>query len=122
MSRSPGRTAVGGRRPPLKRSTVNEHPATFEPDPRVLALLRTIWARRDEIRTQSTKNMIHSFLSQSQRRRLTDAQLDAAANVGRSLAIGFDDPRFDEPTEPAKTPTAQPWGPLPLKPPGHRTA
>ena len=86
----------------------------------MLALLRAIWARRDEIGARE-RDMIWSFLQRAQAAALSDRQLDAAAKIGAAHGIGFDDPRLEDPPEPSDTsrrPAPQPWGPLPLRPPG----
>lgn len=122
MPKHRGRNSTGGARPTIRREAVNERPAPFEPDDRVAALLRAIWSRRAEL-TTSSRELVFSLLGQARTQPLTDKQLDAAATIGRQLGIGFDDPRLDDtPTSPA-TPVpparaVQPWGPLPLRPPG----
>lgn len=108
-------SSTGGGRPrlPVYRPP---RPAPFEPHPAVLALLRSTWAQRDRLTTTS-RDIVRSFLQQARTRALSDRQLDVAAKIGASVQVGFDDPRLDDPA-PTKAPRVQPWGPLPLKPPG----
>lgn len=77
----------------------------------MVALLRNVYAKRERLSVRE-REMIHSFLGQVQKRTLTPPQIEAAKAIGRSLGVGYDDPTLDEPAAP------QPWGTLPLKPPG----
>jgi hypothetical protein len=47
---------------------------------------------------------------------LTPRQLESAVALGRRLGIGHDAP--EEPGDRPRVPAPQPWGPLPLRPPG----
>lgn len=117
-TKNPGRGAVGGTRPVEQRPFVNERAAAFEPDPRVAAALRSLWGRRRDIRS-GERALVFSFLRQAQRRILSGPQLAAIATIAERLRVGFDDPRNDDPAamEPKRR-SPQPWGALPLKPPG----
>lgn len=77
--------------------------------------------------------MILSFLQRIQGAPLTEPQKSAAIAIGRGVGVGYDDPAFDDPPEASEAPPVhtdprplggsralrpQPWGPLPLRPPG----
>lgn len=92
-----------------------ERPVAFEPPPHEVALLRGIWGQRHQL-SASTRGLVAVYLERVQRRPLTAAELAAAVAIGQRLGIGFDAP--EEPGDRARRPAPQPWGPLPLRPPG----
>jgi hypothetical protein len=110
-----GSTASGGGRSRIHRETVSDRRARYDAPPALLALLRATWTKRNLLAPKA-REMIASFLRQAQAGPLTDKQIDAAAAIGQSVAVGFDDPRLDEPAVDAGS-KVQPWGPLPLRPP-----
>lgn len=95
----------------------NDRPAAFDAPPSVLALLRTTWGRRDRLDAKE-RAIISSFLERVQARPLTEAQLELAKTIGRRVGVGYDDPAEEAPIAPAGARAVQPWGALPLKPPG----
>jgi hypothetical protein len=112
-----GSTATGGSRQVARRDEINDWRAAapYEPEPAVLALLRATWGRRDRL-ADYERTRIWSFLRWIEQKALTPAQLESAKRIGASVGVGFDDPTLDAP-EPTTKPV-QPWGPLPLRPPG----
>jgi hypothetical protein len=127
-----GSTSTGGSRGQTRHDVENQRRAPYEAPPSILALLRGIWSRRAEINARE-RDMIWSFLQRAREAPLSDRQLDAAAKIGAAHGIGFDDPRLEDPPGPLGTPPPhtdprpfggsralhpQPWGPLPLRPPG----
>lgn len=82
-----------------------------------LALLRGAWSKRDLL-TDREREIVWSFLRTAEHRALSPAQIATAQDIGRRVGIGYDDPAFDDPSATSTSPSAQPWGPLPLRPPG----
>lgn len=113
--RHAGNVSTGGARRAPRPRDPDERPAPFEPPPHEVALLRAIWARRDELSARGRK-LVHGYLQRLQRRALTAAEIGAAVGIGRTLGIGFDAP--EEPGDRPRREASQPWGPLPLRPPG----
>lgn len=113
--RHAGNAATGGARRAPRPHDPDERPAPYEPPPHEAALLRAIWARRGEL-SGRCRELVHGYLQRLQRRALTSAETTTAAEIGRRLGIGYDAP--DEPGDVARRPAPQPWGPLPLRPPG----
>jgi hypothetical protein len=95
----------------------NDRPATYDAPPSVLALLRTTWGRRDRLDAKESA-IVRSFLERVQARPLTEAQLQLARTIGKRVGVGYDDPAEEAPIAPTGVRAAQPWGVLPLKPPG----
>lgn len=95
----------------------NDRPAVYDVPPSVLALLRTTWGRRDRLDAKE-REIVRSLLERVQARSLTEAQLELAKTIGRRVGVGYDDPAEEAPIAPAGARAAQPWGALPLKPPG----
>ena len=106
--------------------------AQYVPDPATLAMLRATWAERHRLDAWGRK-FILDMLNQIRRHRLSDKQIDKAAQVAARVQVGFDDPRLDvstgtPPPPRPKPPTLLPpnvlrverWGALPAKPPGRR--
>jgi hypothetical protein len=104
------------------------HRPKYEAPANVLALLRSTWSKRDLL-TERERGAIWDFLARSRSGPLTDRQLAYAVDIGRSVGIGFDDDvpaPIEQPpahTDPrpfggSRARPAQPWGPLPLRPPG----
>jgi hypothetical protein len=98
------------------------HPPSEAP-PSTLALLRATWANRKNL-TPKEREVIHSLLGHAKKKHLTPAQLTYAIDIGRRVGVGYDDPALDDPKstanappKPKSGPSAQPWGPLPLRPP-----
>ena len=87
----------------------------YEPSPSTLALLRATWGRRDRLDPRE-RDMIWSFLQRIRGGPLTQPQLEAAVRIGASIGIGHDAP--EETNDVSRRPAPQPWGPLPLRPPG----
>ena len=110
-----GSTATGGSRAHLQRDRENTRPARYEPPPAVIALLQSTWSKR-LLLSDKQRELVFSLLRQAHERPLSDRQLDVAAKIGASVQVGFDDPRLDDPSPPTRS--VQPWGPLPLRPPG----
>lgn len=106
-----GQNAIGGTRKLVRHPTVNESTARYEAPPSTLALLRAIWAKREQLRPD-LGGMIHGFLQRAREAPLTPKQLQTAIGIGRDLGIGYDDPAFEGPCR------VEMWGPLPKKPPG----
>lgn len=100
-----------------RAAAVNDRPAAFDAPPSVLALLRTTWGRRDRLDAKESA-IVRSFLERVQARPLTEAQLQLARTIGKRVGVGYDDPAEEAPIAPTGVRAAQPWGVLPLKPPG----
>lgn len=114
MSRAKGKNSTGGSRPIVHREAVNDWAVGYEPQPSVLALLRGIWGKRDLL-DASDRAKVWGFLRWVEKKALTPAQLESAKRLGSSVGVGFDDPALDDP---APATSVQPWGPLPVRPPG----
>ena len=100
-----------------RAAAVNDRPAAFDAPPSVLALLRTTWGRRDRLDAKE-REIVRSFLERVLARPLTEAQLQLAKEIGRRVGVGYDDLTEEAPIAPAGARATQPWGALPLKPPG----
>jgi hypothetical protein len=107
----PGKNSIGGSRPRASAEP-DGRPAPYEPAPNVVALLRGAYARRAHL-TAYERGVVLSLLQRVRVGHLSAPQLEFAKAIGKSVGVGFDDP----PAPPAFVVTAQPWGPLPKKPP-----
>lgn len=109
-----GQNSTGGA-PRKLRYDPDERRVPVEAPPSTLALLRGIYALRRRLEPRELEK-IESFLQRARSRALTPAQLAAAIQIGRSVGVGYDAP--DTAGDPPTTSSAQPWGPLPMRPPG----
>lgn len=108
-----GMVAAGGGRA-QHRGESYERRAPYEPAPAVLALLRGTWEKRAVLDARE-REAVWSMLQRIREGALTDRQIAYARDIGKRVGVGYDDPALDAPRVSDRT---QPWGPLPLKPPG----
>lgn len=109
-----GSSSTGGSRA-RERPEQEGRRAAYEAPPSVLALLRGTWAKRQHL-TEREREAIFSMLTRAQTAPLSEKQIDYAQTIGKGVGVGYDDPAFDAAS--VIGPAKQPWGPLPLKPPG----